>query len=105
MDALQMEGLRIAQTSRIRKDGKVWIVPSQSGNKTYRVSFNGHEPTCTCPDCEFRSGKCKHIRLTLFFASIGIIPMLNFTIGAATNITRGIFSLKLALLELGFVYA
>jgi len=61
MDARQMEGLRIARTSRIRKDGEVWLVPSQSSTKPYRVSFNGHEPTCNCPDCELHSGKCKHI--------------------------------------------
>ena len=61
MEARQEKGLAIAQTSRIRKEGNAWIVPSQSGNGSYKVVFNGHEPNCNCPDCELRRTKCKHI--------------------------------------------
>jgi len=87
MDARQMEGLRIAQTSRIRKDGKVWIVPSQSGNKTYKVSFNGHEPTCTCPDCELHSGKCKHIWAVEYFVKQEIDAEGNKSTTRAVKVT------------------
>jgi len=61
MEAREQKGLQIAQTSRIRRTDRGWIVPSQSGRGTYLVRFNGHEPTCTCPDCELRRVKCKHI--------------------------------------------
>jgi transposase len=61
MEAREMKGLEIARTSRIRKTHRGWIVPSQSGRGTYIVRFNGHEPTCTCQDCQLHRVKCKHI--------------------------------------------
>lgn len=55
-------GRQIAQTSRIRRNEKgAWQVPSQSGRGHYTVTNNGNETTCTCPDCETRRCKCKHI--------------------------------------------
>lgn len=61
MDTREQRGMEIARTSRIRKIGNEWIVPSQSGHGTYKVSFDRHEPSCNCPDCELRRAKCKHI--------------------------------------------
>ncbi len=51
----------IFQSGRIRKQNNYFVVGSQTSFKAYKVSFNGHEPTCTCPDCELRKKKCKHI--------------------------------------------
>jgi len=61
-------GKLIFQSGKIRKQNDYWIVGSQTGNfKAYKVSFNGHEPTCTCPDCQLRKGKCKHIHAVEFY--------------------------------------
>ncbi len=40
----QQKGLEIAATSKISKKGKVWLVPSQSGNGRYRVWPGPSEP-------------------------------------------------------------
>ena len=54
-------GKLIFQRGRIAKKNNYWVVGSQTSFKAYKVRFNGHEPTCTCPDCQLRKGKCKHI--------------------------------------------
>jgi transposase len=65
MDARQEKALEIAAKSRIVKRGESYIVPSQSGpNKAYRVEMNPEQPTCTCPDFEYRLKSCKHIFAT-----------------------------------------
>ncbi len=39
-----------------------WRVPSQTDKRfSYSVKLNGHEPECSCPDCQLRKKKCKHI--------------------------------------------
>lgn len=58
----EQRGNIIYQNHKITRTGKGWKVPSQStSGMSYIVSFNGHEPTCNCPDCELRKTKCKHI--------------------------------------------
>ncbi|MBN1468545.1 MAG: IS5 family transposase [Fusobacteriaceae bacterium] len=54
-------GVLIAKTMNIKRLQNSWLVPSQSGRGQYTVKFNGHEPTCNCPDCELHKVKCKHI--------------------------------------------
>ena len=54
-------GKLIFENGRIRKQNNYWVVGSQTSFKAYKVSFNGHEPKCTCPDCQLRKSKCKHI--------------------------------------------
>lgn len=54
-------GKLIFERGRIAKKDNYWIVGSQTSFKVYKVRFNGHEPTCTCLDCQLRKGKCKHI--------------------------------------------
>jgi transposase len=61
MNAREIKGEEIARNFDIRRTSRGWIVPSQSGKGTYLVRLNGHEPTCTCPDCEIRKSRCKHI--------------------------------------------
>lgn len=57
----QMRGLELARTSRIKRVGNQWKVPSQSGGGYYTVKLKGHKKTCDCPDCRMRNVKCKHI--------------------------------------------
>lgn len=63
----EQRGKLIFQKGRIRKQNNYWVVGSQTSFKAYKVSFNGHEPTCTCPDCILRKGKCKHIFAVEFY--------------------------------------
>jgi Transposase DDE domain len=62
MDAREQRGLVIAAKHRIKRNGKEWIVPSQTkrGEK-YTVVFEADKPRCTCHDHELRGCKCKHI--------------------------------------------
>ncbi len=78
MDARELKGMQIAATMPLRRDANGWIVPSQSGPGTYRVSPHatttfkvaqgivpppaGVQPFgCTCPDFELRGRACKHV--------------------------------------------
>jgi hypothetical protein len=48
-------------TKLVRKPNNTWIVPSQSGPKTYTVNADPESPRCNCPDFEARQLRCKHI--------------------------------------------
>src|SRR5438067_1736211 len=61
MSAREQRGAEIAESGRIRQEGLVWAVPSQSNSGRYTVDLNGPQPTCTCPDYELREDVCKHI--------------------------------------------
>jgi len=61
MTPRQNRGLEIARTSRIMRTERGWMVPSQSGRGAYLVDVEDHDYRCTCPDCQFRRQKCKHI--------------------------------------------
>ena len=65
MDPRQEKGMQIARTNRLRKKGKVWIVPSQTHSGSYVVEYS-KSPTCTCPDFETRGCRCKHIYAVAF---------------------------------------
>ncbi len=56
----QLRGLEIAKTFTIKEENGLWFVPSASGKSTrYKVDLTKQK--CTCPDCEIRRQKCKHI--------------------------------------------
>jgi transposase/predicted nucleic acid-binding Zn finger protein len=59
MDAREQRGKVIAETCTITQQGKLWRVPSQSGNGTYSVSLS--RSFCTCPDHADSGVICKHI--------------------------------------------
>jgi hypothetical protein len=59
MEAREIRGLEIAQSLDVRREGNVWIVPSQSKPKQYTVNL--FLQTCTCPDFDAHRIKCKHI--------------------------------------------
>jgi len=61
MDIRQQKGLQIAALLKVRQQGNLWLVPSQSGPTKYKVNPDPQNPQCTCPDFEFRQTRCKHI--------------------------------------------
>jgi transposase len=61
MKPRQQRGLEIAAVFKIAQKGKVWLVPSQTGNgRKYTVCPDTENPHCSCPDHE-AGYKCKHI--------------------------------------------
>lgn len=61
MDMRELKGLEIAARCRIPfKDG-AWLVPSQTGNGTYRVTLTPQGDSCTCEDFSLTGKPCKHI--------------------------------------------
>lgn len=89
MDERQMKGLQIAKTSKISRNEKGWVVPSQSGHGTYIVKMGEHEPTCDCQDCQTRRTKCKHIWAVEYFVKQEIDAEGNQTITKAVRVTYG----------------
>jgi transposase len=62
MDAREQKGIIIAAMCRIERQGKTWLVPSQSlAEKRYEVNLEG-QGACTCPDHQEAGFVCKHIR-------------------------------------------
>lgn len=68
MNLREERGKQIASAGNITQSGKelVYIVPSQSGSKSYKVDLTGEDPTCTCPDFEERGKACKHVYAVAF---------------------------------------
>jgi len=60
MDVREQRGREIAERAKIVKIGDAWIVPSQSGPGSYRVTLDGDQIACSCPDYELRRSPCKH---------------------------------------------
>jgi transposase len=60
-------GRFIYKNSEIVQTPHGWKVPSQEGNAYYLVKYDKHNPKCTCPDCQLRKQKCKHIYAVEFF--------------------------------------
>src|SRR5207248_1923181 len=50
MNAREQKGLQIAALHQIKRKGKTWVVPSQSGNGDYKVEIGEQSSACTCPD-------------------------------------------------------
>jgi transposase len=59
MDIRQQKGIAIATKATIKRDGNLWLVPSQSGHGKYKVEADASR--CSCPDFELHQAKCKHI--------------------------------------------
>src|SRR5205085_5027337 len=62
-EARRQRGLAIAALTRIVQANGQWIVPSQTGNGSYRVNLNPAPfvPMCTCKDYAEREQPCKHV--------------------------------------------
>jgi transposase len=59
MSIRQQKGLQIAERANITRDGRLYLVPSQSGKGKYKVDADKRQ--CTCPDYDFRREPCKHL--------------------------------------------
>jgi hypothetical protein len=59
MSIRQQKGLQIAERAAITRDGRLYLVPSQSGKGRYKVDAEKRQ--CTCPDYDFRREPCKHL--------------------------------------------
>lgn len=61
-------GKLLAKSTRIVKTPQGWRVTSQTNKaRDYIVRFTRNEPKCSCPDCELRHKKCKHIYAVEFY--------------------------------------
>lgn len=61
-------GQLLAKSTRIVKTPFGWRVTSQTNtSRQYMVRFIKDNPKCTCPDCELRHKKCKHIYAVEFY--------------------------------------
>jgi transposase len=58
MSLREAKGRDIADKFRIVQSGNLWLVPSQSSRKSYKV--DPAAGSCTCPDYEYTGFKCKH---------------------------------------------
>src|SRR5258708_1913824 len=61
MNTREQKALEIAALLPIKRTGKTYIVPSQSGNGKYKVDASPKAPHCNCLDFEARQLRCKHI--------------------------------------------
>lgn len=61
MDMRELKGLAIAARCRVDFRDGAWIVPSQSGKGTYRVSLKPEGNSCSCEDFSLTGKPCKHI--------------------------------------------
>jgi len=61
MNNRETKGREIAAHAKLKRNSKLWIVPSQSGNGSYTVDLQAKEPCCTCPDYKKHHIECKHI--------------------------------------------
>jgi len=80
-------GKLIFEKGRIAKKNDYWVVGSQTSFNVYKVKFNGHEPTCTCADCQLRKGKCKHIFAVELFIKHEIDKEGKMTTTQAVKVT------------------
>jgi transposase len=59
MDLRELKGLEIAARCRLTYADGAWLVPSQSGNGTYRVVLD--PLSCACEDFALTGKPCKHV--------------------------------------------
>ena len=81
------KALEIAEKGNIKQEGYHWIVPSQSGNGSYVVTYGIHEEICTCPDFEYRKKPCKNI-IAVEFVKYKVMDELgNVTVKKSRRVT------------------
>lgn len=59
MEIREQKGKQIALRTSLVRQGRLWLVPSQSGKGKYKV--DSEKQQCTCPDFDFRRLPCKHL--------------------------------------------
>ena len=88
MDAREQRGLEIANRSQIMKEGKAWLVPSQSSNETYTVVDDPAFARCSCPDFELRGKTCKHIHAVRYTIERILNPDGSTTVTETVTIAK-----------------
>ncbi|MGB7922448.1 MAG: transposase [Pyrinomonadaceae bacterium] len=89
MDLRQQKGIAIAAKAAIKRDGSLYLVPSQSGHGKYKVDADAKH--CTCPDFDFRQAKCKHIYAvehTIERSKVTVIEDGKTTVTETVKVTR-----------------
>jgi transposase len=87
VDVREQKGREIANSAIIKKMGDAWIVPSQSGAGSYRVSMESGEIMCSCPDFELRRSACKHVYAAAFFVQRTTVTEQIDAFGTTTTTT------------------
>ncbi len=64
MSIREAKGREIADRARIVKSGALYLVPSQSGGRRYKVDPVAQ--SCSCPDFQFTQATCKHLFAVAF---------------------------------------
>src|SRR5438093_1117319 len=83
MDLREQRGREIAEWARIEKKSDAWVVPSQTGKGSYRVTLDSDDIRCTCPDFEPRARPCKHI-----FAAALVVQRQTVTETTVNGVTE-----------------
>lgn len=66
-DSRKIKGMEIAASTKLRRRGSTWFVPSKS-KKGHFHSTDLKSLTCSCPDFETNKKKCKHLYAVEFIA-------------------------------------
>ena len=88
----EVKGLQIAATSKLKRKGRVWIVPSQTGHGEYEVRPDPQAPRCTCPDYEFRNAACKHVIAAQYVLQREQLPDGRTVVTETISVTRKTYS-------------
>lgn len=94
MDVREQRDREIARKAKIAKWGNGWVVPSQSGEGSYRVTLEAGEIRSTCPDWELRRLPCKHAYAAAIVAQRVTVTQRReadgFTTRSTTTETRAV---------------
>ena len=60
----EIKGLEIAARCKLTNRDGLWLVPSQSKSKKYKVNLENQH--CSCPDHEYSQAVCKHLYAVQF---------------------------------------
>jgi len=86
VDIRQQKGQQIATSKRIKRDGGLYLVPSQSGKARYKV--DARTLRCSCPDFEFRQAACKHVYAVQFTIEQTERTLSTITENGKTTVTQ-----------------
>src|SRR3989344_3352546 len=83
-------GELLAKSTKIVKIPHGWKVTSQTNtSRDYIVKFTRDEPKCSCPDCELRHKKCKHIHAVEYYLKREIDEKGKITETKGVRVTYG----------------
>lgn len=89
MSIREQKGRDIAQRFTIKRQGNLFLVPSQSGRGKYKV--DAAACTCSCPDFEYRQERCKHlfaVQVTIQRQTKTVVEKGKTTVTETVKVTR-----------------